>query len=76
MFGWQSSATYGSVISYNLYWVAVIIGFVFLGWKESKDGASQIAEVDSDTSSGHQELSGKKTSDEGIVVGTAVREVQ
>ena len=22
--GWQNSATYGSVISYNLYWVAVI----------------------------------------------------
>lgn len=25
--GWENSATYGSVISYNLYWIAVIIVF-------------------------------------------------
>ena len=31
LFGWQNSATYGSVISYNLYWVAVITGFAYLG---------------------------------------------
>ncbi|KAF2124746.1 iron permease FTR1 [Dothidotthia symphoricarpi CBS 119687] len=79
LFGWQSSATYGSVISYNLYWVAVIIGFVFLGWKESKETAAHQAEVgsDSETSSGHEVLAGKKTSGEQIVVGTtAVREVK
>jgi high-affinity iron transporter len=75
LFGWQNSATYGSVISYNLYWVAVIIGFVFLGWKESKSSASRTVEEESDTSSGHRELTGKKTSDEGVVIGTAVREV-
>lgn len=34
--GWQNSATYGSVISYNCYWIAVIIGFVLLRYKETK----------------------------------------
>jgi high-affinity iron transporter len=36
LFGWQNSATYGSVISYNLYWLAVIVGFVVLGLKEKR----------------------------------------
>ncbi|KAI1002995.1 High affinity iron permease [Podosphaera aphanis] len=34
MLGWQNSATYGSVISYNLYWVVVIAGFLLLRFKE------------------------------------------
>lgn len=34
--GWQNSATYGSVISYNVYWIAVIIGFVVMRYKETK----------------------------------------
>ena len=28
LFGWTNSATYGTVISYNLYWLAVILAFV------------------------------------------------
>ncbi|KAG8624609.1 hypothetical protein KVT40_007676 [Elsinoe batatas] len=36
LFGWQNSATYGSVISYNLYWLAVIIGFLALRYKETR----------------------------------------
>ncbi|KAK2624308.1 hypothetical protein QTJ16_006258 [Diplocarpon rosae] len=36
IFGWQNSATYGSVISYNCYWIAVIIGFVLMRYKETK----------------------------------------
>lgn len=32
--GWQNSATYGSVISYNCYWVTVIIGFLIMRYKE------------------------------------------
>jgi high-affinity iron transporter len=32
--GWQNSATYGSVISYNLYWIAVISGFLAMRYKE------------------------------------------
>ncbi len=34
--GWQNSATYGSVISYNLFWVCVILTFVAMRWKERK----------------------------------------
>ncbi|KAF2396461.1 plasma membrane iron permease-like protein [Trichodelitschia bisporula] len=34
LFGWQNSATYGSVISYNVYWLAVIVGFLALGFNE------------------------------------------
>jgi high-affinity iron transporter len=34
--GWQNSATYGSVISYNLYWLVVIVGFVLMRYRESK----------------------------------------
>lgn len=33
--GWQNSATYGSVISYNVYWIAVIIAFVLLRYEET-----------------------------------------
>jgi len=36
LFGWTNSATYGSVISYNLYWVAVMCGFLFMYWREKK----------------------------------------
>jgi|TARA_R110002003_G_scaffold107_6_gene9000 high-affinity iron transporter len=76
LFGWQNSATYGSVISYNLYWLAVIIGFVYLGWKESKETLATTADATSETSSGHEELAGKKTGGDGVMVGTAVKEVK
>ncbi|KAK4460604.1 iron permease FTR1/Fip1/EfeU [Cladorrhinum samala] len=36
IFGWTNSATYGSVISYNLYWIFVIACFVTLRFKEVK----------------------------------------
>ncbi|QSZ34102.1 hypothetical protein DSL72_005690 [Monilinia vaccinii-corymbosi] len=34
--GWQNSATYGSVISYNIYWLVVILGFLAMRYKEVK----------------------------------------
>lgn len=34
--GWQNSATYGSVISYNVYWIFVIMGFFLMRYKETK----------------------------------------
>lgn len=34
LFGWQNSATYGSVISYNMYWIAVIAAFVAMRYNE------------------------------------------
>ncbi|KAK3725379.1 high-affinity iron permease [Vermiconidia calcicola] len=36
LFGWTNSATYGSVIAYDLYWVAVIIAFASLRYYEQK----------------------------------------
>ncbi|KAG9233420.1 iron permease FTR1 family protein [Amylocarpus encephaloides] len=36
IFGWTNSATYGSVISYNVYWIAVIIGFILMRYNEQK----------------------------------------
>ena len=34
--GWENSATYGSVIAYNLYWVVIIVGFLALRYKEQR----------------------------------------
>ncbi|KAI4198921.1 MAG: hypothetical protein LQ350_004986 [Teloschistes chrysophthalmus] len=34
IFGWQNSATYGSVISYNLFWLAVIVAFLAMGYND------------------------------------------
>jgi len=36
LFGWTNSATYGSVISYNLYWVVVILMFLAMRYNEVK----------------------------------------
>ncbi|KAK4122897.1 putative iron transferase [Parathielavia appendiculata] len=32
--GWTNSATYGSVISYNLYWLCVIVSFLVMRYRE------------------------------------------
>jgi high-affinity iron transporter len=50
-------------------------GFLYLGWKERKEVASDASEAVSETSSGHTEVAGKKTSGEGLVVESNVREV-
>ncbi|KAL2038954.1 hypothetical protein N7G274_008294 [Stereocaulon virgatum] len=34
--GWQNSATYGSVISYNLYWIVIIVAFLAMRYNEKK----------------------------------------
>src|SRR5262249_39149395 len=36
LFGWTNSATYGSVISYNVYWAAIIITFLAIRYNEVK----------------------------------------
>lgn len=57
IFGWQNSATYGSVISYNVYWMAVIVGFVVMRYKEVhghlpflKGKEERVLRTDSETS--------------------------
>lgn len=78
LFGWQNTGTYGSVISYNLYWLAVIVGFLILGYKE-RTGHYPLQkskvndETHSDTNSAEEVLAGKK--DERGVSSAAVREV-
>lgn len=32
--GWENSATYGSVLSYNLYWIVIICTFLSMRFKE------------------------------------------
>lgn len=34
--GWTNSATYGSVLSYNFYWLVVILWFVLMRYKENR----------------------------------------
>lgn len=34
LLGWQNSATYGSVISYNVYWIAVIVVLLLMLFEE------------------------------------------
>ncbi|KAF2683690.1 plasma membrane iron permease-like protein [Lentithecium fluviatile CBS 122367] len=61
LFGWQNSATYGSVISYNLYWLVVIVGFVWMGLGEKKAKASGVPGNDAGSeSSGGGDGTGKK----------------
>ena len=36
LLGWQNSATYGSVLSYNLYWLALIITLSLMLFEEKK----------------------------------------
>ena len=50
LFGWQNSATYGSVISYNLYWLVVIVGFLVMGFREKKAKAAGGLDAGSDRS--------------------------
>ncbi|OMP84329.1 Plasma membrane iron permease [Diplodia seriata] len=42
--GWQNSATYGSVLSYNLYWLVVIVAFVYMRYKEKHERVAPTAE--------------------------------
>ncbi|GAA6031772.1 hypothetical protein JCM8097_001981 [Rhodosporidiobolus ruineniae] len=34
--GWTNNATYGTVISYCMYWIACIVGLVFMKWQEGR----------------------------------------
>jgi high-affinity iron transporter len=80
LFGWQNSATYGSVISYNLYWLVVIAGFLVLGFKEKKGrwpfmkAKATTTEPDTESETGAGVVTGQKE-DGGGVGRTAVREI-
>ncbi|KAJ5279266.1 hypothetical protein N7478_004638 [Penicillium angulare] len=36
LLGWTNSATYGSVIGYNIYWVAVMVGYGLMFYRERR----------------------------------------
>jgi len=36
LFGWTNSATYGSVLSYNFYWILIMVGFALMRYKETR----------------------------------------
>ena len=58
LFGWTNSATYGSVIAYNLYWLAVILAFAAMRsyeknghWPLMKSRAESFDDADAEISS-------------------------
>lgn len=36
LLGWTNSADYGSVISYNLYWICVMVGYALMFYREKR----------------------------------------
>ena len=88
--GWENSATYGSVLSYNLYWLAVIAAFASMRYYEkhghwpllrakAKQVDSEYAMKDIDSIEEAKVLetmdSGKKDHSEAVQPSTVVREV-
>lgn len=76
LFGWQNSATYGSVISYNLYWICVIVAFVWMRFQERKQVSVERGASASEASNNTEpmvEATGKKG--EGVGPETKVQEM-
>lgn len=66
LFGWTNSATYGSVISYNLYWLCVIVWFLVMRYREvkghwplMKPKNSQLSPADSEAEDQSSEKGGR-----------------
>lgn len=80
LFGWQNTATYGSVISYNLYWLVVIVAFLLMRYKETKGHLPLMkpkARVGSESDASVQvdkEYAGKKSDQDKLAVG--IREIK
>ena len=86
IFGWENSATYGSVIAYNLYWLCIIVVFSCMRYSEkhghyplmkakSKDAESVGGETDSQDG-GMVEMSSDKEKNGGAdPASTTVREL-
>jgi len=64
LFGWENSATYGSVISYNLYWVVVTVAFLAMRCNEKKGHWPLMKAKAAST----DEESNNSSSDEGVKV--------
>ncbi|PSK49450.1 Plasma membrane iron permease [Elsinoe australis] len=71
LLGWQNSATYGSVISYNLYWLVVIVGFVALRYKETRGRWPLLGRATKKTGDDSSQTSGSAQGGETYEVKTA-----
>jgi high-affinity iron transporter len=84
LFGWQNSATIGSVLAYCFYWLAVIVAFLAMMYNEKKGHwplmkaktasepkSSIVHHSDSGSFSDATAHNGEKP-----IVGTGAREVQ
>lgn len=50
LFGWNNSATYGSVISYNVFWIVTTISFLAMRYKEKRGHLPFLRHTDSASS--------------------------
>jgi high-affinity iron transporter len=57
LFGWTNSATYGSVIGYNVYWICVIVGFLALRYRETRGHWPLLKKRVEADSTGHDSVS-------------------
>ncbi|KAL6720514.1 high-affinity iron permease [Lecanora helva] len=79
LFGWQNSATYGSVIAYNLYWVVVIIAFLAMRRNERQGHWSLMKKttppekIDPSSSDEEADVDSTKKDTEGSNVMTKIR---
>ena len=66
LFGWQNSATYGSVIGYNVFWICAIVGFGLLRFKETKGRYPWAKAKPANTSVEQRKQSDDETSDTSV----------
>lgn len=76
LFGWQNSATYGSVIGYNVYWILVILTFVLLRYKEKNGKWPFIKAKEHQAQSERKESGSDETSSEGVTLDEKVSPVR
>lgn len=85
VFGWQNSATYGSVISYNVYWIFVMAMFACMRFQEVRGrwpwqgkGKKVVDDGDVERSARESEgeLSGGDEKRVGVVEGKGARTVE
>lgn len=72
--GWNNTATYGSVIAYCVYWIAVIAAFLVMRYKEvkghwpfmkaKKSKSHQLRSGSNDSDSNSEDAKGKSASGE------------
>lgn len=75
LFGWTNSATVGSVVSYNLYWLTVIVGFLAMRYSEKRAGKNPTNVSGKDAHADEDDMELETTDAPAGKSSTAVREV-